>query len=66
MKKSFETKMFVDGKELSLNNFCRKPSASSMAGFSKTLKGLDEAPEMIEVKIRRLPTPSEVDAYVYP
>jgi hypothetical protein len=66
MKKSFETKMSVDGKELPLNNFVQETIGNIMAGFSKTLKGLDEAPEMIEVKIKRLPTPSEVDAHVYP
>ena len=66
MKKSFETKMTVDGKELPLNNFVQETIGNIMAGFSKTLKGLDEAPEMIEVKIKRLPTPSEVDAHVYP
>ena len=66
MKKSFETKMSVDGKELPLNNFVQETIGNIMAGFSKTLKGLDEAPEKIEVKIKRLPTPSEVDAHVYP
>ena len=66
MKKSFETEMYVDGKKLPLNNFVQETIGNIMAGFSKTLKGLDEAPEMIEVKIKRLPTPSEVDAHVYP
>ena len=66
MKKSFETKMTVDGKELPLNNFVQETIGNIMAGFSKTLKGLDEAPETIEVKIKRLPTQSEVDAHLYP
>jgi len=37
-----------------------------MLGFSKTLKGLDLAPEKIEVKIQKLPQPKEVDAHTYP
>jgi hypothetical protein len=36
-------------------------------GFSKALKGLDvAAPELIEVKIKRLSKPADVDAHVYP
>ena len=66
MKKNYETKMTVDGKELPLNNFVQETIGNIMAGFSKTLKGLDDVPEMIEVKIMRLPAPAEVDAHVYP
>jgi len=66
MKKTFEVEMAVDGKNLPLNNFVQETIGNIMAGFSKTLKGLEEAPEVIEVKIKRLPTPSEVDAHVYP
>jgi len=66
MRKNYETKMTVDGKELPLNNFVQETIGNIMAGFSKTLKGLDDAPEMIEVKIKRLPAPAEVDAHVYP
>ena len=36
-------------------------------GFSKTLKGIDaDEPDVIEVKIKRLPKPSDVDAHIYP
>jgi hypothetical protein len=35
-------------------------------GFSKTLKGLDTVPENMEVKIRKLAKPVEVDAHTYP
>lgn len=66
MKKSFETEMFVDGKKLPLNNFVQETIGNIMAGFSKSLKGLDEAPELIEVKIKRLAKPADVDAHVYP
>jgi hypothetical protein len=38
-----------------------------MVGFTKTLKGLDaELPELIEVRINRLPQPDNVDAHIYP
>ena len=37
-----------------------------MMGFSKALKGLDASPELIEVKIKRLAKPADVDAHVYP
>jgi hypothetical protein len=66
MKKSFETEMFIDGKKLPLNNFVQEIIGNIMAGFSKTLKGLDTAPESIEVKIKRLAKPADVDAHVYP
>ena len=58
MKKSFETEMYIDGKKLPLNNFVQETIGNIMAGFSKSLKGLDVAPEMIEVKIRGLAKPS--------
>jgi hypothetical protein len=36
-------------------------------GFSKTLKDLDAIePDLIEVKINRLPKQSDVDAHIYP
>ena len=67
MKKSFETEMFVDGNKLPLNNFVQETIGNIMMGFSKALKGLDvAAPELIEVKIKRLSKPANVDAHVYP
>jgi hypothetical protein len=67
MKKSFETEMFVDGNKLPLNNFVQETIGNIMMGFSKALKGLDvAAPELIEVKIKRLSKPADVDAHVYP
>ena len=68
IEKSFETEMFIDGKELPLNNFVQETIGNIMAGFSKSLKGVDAAaaPELIEVKIKRLHKPVDVDAHVYP
>ncbi len=67
MKKSFDTEMYVDGEKLPLNNFVQETIGNIMMGFSKTLKGVDAiAPDLIEVKIKLLPQPSDVDAHVYP
>ncbi len=66
MKKSFETEMYVDGKPLPLNNFVQETIGNIMAGFSKSLKWMEKEPETIEVKIKRLPSASNVDAHVYP
>ena len=66
MKKSFETEMYVDGNKLPLNNFVQETIGNIMMGFSKTLKGLDMSPDLIEVKIKRLTSPADVDAHVYP
>lgn len=67
MKKTFEAEMYVDGSKLPLNNFVQETIGNIMMGFSKTLKGLDAtAPALIEVKIKRLSKPSDVDAHIYP
>ena len=66
VKKNFETEMWVDGQKLPLNHFVQETVANIMLGFSKTLKGLDTAPEKIEVKIKKLAKPVEVDAHTYP
>jgi hypothetical protein len=66
VKKNFETEMWVDGEKLPLNHFVQETVANVLLGFSKTLKGLDVAPEKIEVKIRKLAEPVEVDAHTYP
>ncbi len=58
--------MIVDGKELPLNNFVQETIGNIMAGFSKSLKGMDGDSELIEVKIKRLQKPLDVDAHVYP
>ena len=66
VKKNFETEMWVDGQKLPLNHFVQETVANVLLGFSKTLKGLDTAPETIEVKIKKLAKPVEVDAHTYP
>ena len=67
MKKNFETDMYVDGVKLPLNNFVQETIGNIMIGFSKTLKGLDpKEPDLIEVKIRKLPKPENVDSHTYP
>ena len=58
--------MWVDGKVLPLNHFVQETIANVLVGFSKTLKGMDSLPDTIEVKIKRLPEPKEVDAHTYP
>jgi hypothetical protein len=66
VKKNFDTEMWVDGKKLPLNHFVQETIANIMVGFSKTLKGMDAAPATVEVKIKKLPQPKEVDAHTYP
>jgi hypothetical protein len=66
VKKNFETEMWVDEQKLPLNHFVQETIANIMLGFSKTLKGLDTTPEKIEIKIKKLPKPAEVDAHTYP
>ena len=66
VKKNFETEMWVDGQKLPLNHFVQETVANVLLGFSKTLKGLDTAPEKIEVKIKKIAKPVEVDAHKYP
>ncbi len=67
MKKAFETELYVDGEKLPLNNFIQETIGNIMEGFTKSLKGIDTAPpDLIEVKIKRLSKPADVDAHVYP
>jgi hypothetical protein len=63
MKKNFETEIYIDGSKLPLNNFVQETLGNIMMGFSKTLKGLDASPpELIEVRVKVLSEPSNVDA----
>ena len=66
VKRGFETELWVDGKQLSLNNMMQETLANVLLGFSKTLKGSDEAPRTVEVKVKKLPKPVDVDAHTYP
>ncbi len=66
VKRNFETEIWVDGKQLALNNMMQETLANVLAGFSKTLKGTDVNPESIEVKVKKLSKPVNVDAHTYP
>ncbi len=66
VKKNFETELWVDGKQLPLNHMMQETLGNIMTGFTKTLKGGEENPERIEVKIRKLPKAEAVDAHTYP
>jgi hypothetical protein len=66
VKKGFETELWVDGKQLALNNMMQETLANVLVGFSKTLKGSDSAPKTVEVKVKKLPKPMDVDAHTYP
>ncbi len=66
IKKNFEAEMWVDGKQLPLNHFVQEAIANIMMGFSKTLKGMNDQPEKIEIKIKKLRQKVEVDAHTYP
>ena len=58
--------MWVNGQKMPLNHFVQETIANVIVGFSKTLKGLDSAPEKIEVKIKKLPRTVNVDVHTYP
>ena len=66
VKKDFETEMWVDGNQLSLNNMMQETLANVLLGFAKTLKGADTDPKTVDVKIKRLAEPQKVDAHTYP
>jgi hypothetical protein len=66
LKKNFETEMWVNNHKLPLNNFVQETLANMMMGFLKTLKETDESPRNIEIKIKKLTKPIDVDAHTYP
>ena len=66
VRKSFDTELWVDGKKLPLNHMMQETLANVLVGFSKTLKGSDTAPKTVEVKVKKLPKPMDVDAHTYP
>jgi len=66
VKKNLAAEMWVDGQKVPLNHLLQETIANVMLGFSKTLKGLDSVQEKIEVKIKKLAKPVEVDAHTYP
>ncbi|NIP66752.1 hypothetical protein GWM83_01215 [Candidatus Bathyarchaeota archaeon] len=66
LKKNFETEMVVNNCRVPLNHFIQETLANMMVGFLKTLKELEESPTKIEIKIKRLTKPVDVDAHTYP
>jgi len=66
LKKNFETEMWVNNRKLPLNHFVQETLANMMAGFLKTLKELEESPRNIEIRIKKLTKPMDVDAHTYP
>jgi hypothetical protein len=66
LKKNFETEMWVNNHKLPLNYFVQETLANMMMGFLKTLKETDASPSNIEIKIKKLTKPSDVDAHTYP
>jgi hypothetical protein len=66
LKKNFETEIWVNSRQLPLNHFVQETLANMMVGFLKTLKELEESPKNIEIKIKKLAKPVEVDAHTYP
>lgn len=66
MKKNYETEMWVNSRKMPLNHFVQETIANIMSGFIKALKELEETPTSIEIKIKKLPKPLDVDAHTYP
>jgi len=66
MKKNYETEMWVDNKALPLNHFVQETIANILVGFTKALKELEQAPSNIEIKVKKLKKPKDVDAHTYP
>ncbi len=66
LKKNYETEMWVNDKELPLNHFVQETLANMMIGFLKTLKETNELPKNIDIKIKKLTKPMDVDAHTYP
>jgi hypothetical protein len=52
--------------EIPLNHFVQEAIANMMIGLMKTLKEPPETPRKIEIKIRKLTEPMDVDAHTYP
>ena len=66
-KKNYETEMRVDSVRLPLNHFVQEALANMMIGFLNTLKQVEgEAPTSMEIRIKKLSKPTEVDAHTYP
>ncbi len=66
IKKTFEVQLWVDGEQVPLNHLTQEMLGNVLADFVKTMKGADEAAELVDVKAKRLHQPVEVDACTCP
>jgi len=66
MKKNFETETWLDNTKLPLNPFVQETLANMIMSLLKTLKEAELSPRTMEVKIKRLAKPIDVDAHTYP
>ena len=66
LKKNFETEMWINDQKLPLNHFVQETVANIIIGFTKALKEPEEQPKNIEIKIKKLTKPVDVDAHTYP
>jgi len=66
LRKNFESEIWVNNRRVPLNHFVQETLANMMVGFLKTLKELEESPGNIEIKIKKLAKPMDVDAHTYP
>jgi hypothetical protein len=66
MKKNFEAEMRVNNIRVPLNHFVQETISNVMLGFLKTLNAAGaETPASIEIRIKQLSKPVEVDAHTY-
>ena len=65
-RKSFETEISVNGRNLPLNHFIQETLANMTVGLLKTLKEVDETENTVEIKIKKLAKIKVVDAHTYP
>jgi hypothetical protein len=64
LKKSFETEIWLNKKKVTLNNFVQEALANMLVGLMKTLKDADQTPRNIEMKIKKLPKPRDVNPHL--
>ena len=57
--------MLVDDNKLLLNHFLQETLANIMVGITKSLKELKGPPRTIELKIKKLSEPVNVNAHKY-
>ena len=64
MKKNFKAEILINNDKLTLNHFIQEVVASMLIGLTRTLKEVDEVPRSIEIKIRKLDKPVDVNAHL--